>query len=635
MYNPFRKRASENLPNSDAFLPLVSHAPVEYILQNHSGDDLLGKLAFLLGTPGSGKTTFGRLFEFESLMTLHHMVTNPSFKNLAKVLSDFGAISESGPSILAARLPMDAEYREIWELPYDESVKRGLFLNLLQSRCVLTWCNALSDQSVADNAIEIVTTRQSPGALGNIGGNSFEELRSNAVELESTVYDVIHALVPRSANQIATMLTRPYDPLSCITGFAVKLDHADNTVTFLKPMLIVDDAHELHSSQFSSLTDFLIRRDLKMARWILTRYDIAVSANEWIQDQSTEGYAGRQLGRDFTVLLTNQGDLAHKRAFRNAAQDIASRYLQEMPIFMRSRQTKLSALLTDTCKGISPSNVEKLRGKVNADIQSLRITEERAGKLQTLVDSYAGAENEPEDIKLAMLRILLHRYAKRTPQQELFAEIIDAEPKRELSADAGVMSAARLHLMHEFGRPYYYGADMLADSGNGNIEQFLRTADELITTIESKLIRKKHSCLLSAEEQHRLIKDVATKTIDEWDFPMHKQVRMLIDFIGMKAVEVSVTPNAYLDHGANAYGVLRSDFQKMRVDYPELTTVLHFAAAYNALSIIPSYHCKNEAWTLFQLGGYPIIKYGLPFNKGGFVEGGMRSLFTAIGGAVQ
>jgi hypothetical protein len=302
---------------------------------------------------------------------------------------------------------------------------------------------------------------------------------------------------------------------------------------------------------------------------------------------------------------------------------------------MRSRQTKLSALLTDTCKGISPSNVEKLRGKVNADIQSLRITEERAGKLQTLVDSYAGAENEPEDIKLAMLRILLHRYAKRTPQQELFAEIIDAEPKRELSADAGVMSAARLHLMHEFGRPYYYGADMLADSGNGNIEQFLRTADELITTIESKLIRKKQSYLLSAEEQHRLIKDVAIKTIDEWDFPMHKQVRMLIDFIGMKAVEVSVTPNAYLDHGANAYGVLRSDFQKMRVDYPELTTVLHFAAAYNALSIIPSYHCKNEAWTLFQLGGYPIIKYGLPFNKGGFVEGGMRSLFTAIGGAVQ
>jgi hypothetical protein len=295
MYNPFRKRASENLPNSDAFLPLVSHAPVEYILQNHSGDDLLGKLAFLLGTPGSGKTTFGRLFEFESLMTLHHMVTNPSFKNLAKVLSDFGAISESGPSILAARLPMDAEYREIWELPYDESVKRGLFLNLLQSRCVLTWCNALSDQSVADNAIEIITTRQSPGALGNIGGNSFEELRSNAIELESAVYDVIHALVPRSANQIATMLTRPYDPLSCITGLAVKLDHADNTVTFLKPMLIVDDAHELHSSQFSSLTDFLIRRDLKMARWVLTRYDIAVSANEWIQDQSTEGYAGRHL----------------------------------------------------------------------------------------------------------------------------------------------------------------------------------------------------------------------------------------------------------------------------------------------------------------------------------------------------
>lgn len=633
MYNPFRKRASENLPNSDAFLPLVSHAPVEYILQNHSGDDLLGKLVFLLGTPGSGKTTFGRLFQFESLMTLHHMVTNPSFKNLAKVLSDFGAISESGPSILAARLTMDAEYREIWELPYDDNIKRGLFLNLLQSRCVLTWCNALSDQGIADDTVEIVTTRQSPGALESIGGSRFAELRSKAVEIESTIYDVIHALVPRSTDQISVALTRPYDPLPCIAGFAVKLDHTD-TVTFLKPMLIVDDAHELHSSQFSNLTDFLIRRDFKIARWILTRYDIAISANDWIQEQSTEGQTGRQLGRDFTVLLTNQGDPAHRRTFRNAAQDIASRYLQEMPIFMRSHQTKLSALLADTCKGISPSNIEKLRGRVNADIQSLRITKERVGKLQALVDSYAGAESEPKDVQLSMLRILLHRYAKRTPQQELFAEIIDAEPKRELSADAGIMAAAKLHLMHEFDRPYYYGSDMLADSGNGNIEQFLRTADELITIIETKLIRKKQNYLLSAEEQHRLIKNVAARTIDEWDFPMHKQVRLLIDFIGAKAVESSMTPNAYLDHGANSYGVLRSDFQKTRTDYPELTTVLHFAAAYNALSIIPSYHCKNETWTLFQLGGYPIIKHGLPFNKGGFVEGGMRSLFTAIKGTV-
>lgn len=634
MYNPFRKRASENLSNSDAFLPLVSHAPVEYILQNHSGDDLLEKLAFLLGTPGSGKTTFGRLFEFECLMTLHRMARNPSFKNLAKVLSDFGAISDDGPSILAARIPMDAEYREIWELPYSDTIKRGLFLNLLQSRCVLTWCNALSDQSITNEAIEIITNRSSPGALDKIGGSNYEELRNKAIEIESSVYEVIHALVPRSTGQIAEIITHPYDPLTFVIGFNVRLDQSD-VVTFLKPMVIIDDAHELHSNQFANLTDFFIRRDLKIARWILTRYDIAISANDWIQDQSSEGQPGRQLGRDFTVLLTNQGDPAHKRTFRNAAQDIASRYLQEMPIFTRSHQTKLSALLAETCKAISNSNIEKLKVKINSDIQTLRITKDRASKLEALVDNYAGANAEPADVRLAMLRILLHRYAKRTPQQELFSEIIDSEPKRELTADSGILSAAKLHLMHEFDRPYYYGSDMLADSGNGNIEQFLRSADELITTIETKLIRRKQMYVLSAEEQHRLLKEVANKTIDEWDFPMHKQVRLLIDYIGNKAVEASLTPNAYLDHGANAFGVLRSDFQKMKVASPELITVLHFAAAYNALSIIPSYHCKNEIWTLFQLGGYPIIKYGLPFNKGGFVEGGMQSLYAAIDGVKQ
>ena len=629
MNNPFRKRASENIIGSDAFLPLVSPAPIEYILQNHTGEELKAKLVFLLGTPGSGKTTFGRLFELESLLTLHRMDQTPSFKHLAKVLNDLGYITEDGPSVLAARLPMDAEYREIWELPYEEVIKRNLFLLLVQSRCVLVWCNALSEQGFSEEDIEINTSRVSPGAVESIGGNDFVSLRDRAAKIEGLVYKIIHALIPKSLAEIGDVLATPYDPLSCLNSFTVFFDNAE-MASVLKPMVIIDDGHELHNKQFSNLTDFLIRRDLKIARWVMTRYDIAISANEWIQEQSTDGHAGRQLGRDFTVLLTNQGDLSQKRSFRSAALDIASRYLQEMPVFKRANQTKLSAMLMDKARSISPSNIQKLKDRIASDVATLRITDERLAKLRNLVDDYSGAVDETEDIRLGMLRILIHRYAKRTPQQELFSEIIDAEPKRELSADAGVMAAAKLHLFHEYDRPFYYGADMLADSGSGNIEQFLRTADELVSVVESKLIRNKREVLLTAEEQHKLVTAVATTTIDDWDFPMHKQVLQLVDFIGKKAVDASLSPNAYLDHGANAYGVLRRDFEKMRSKFPELALVIHYAAAYNAISIHPSYHCKNETWTLFQLGGYPIIKHGLTFNKGGFVEGGMQSLFKAI-----
>lgn len=630
MISPFQKRASEHLIRSEAFLPLVSPAPLEYILNNYKLEKLLDKIVFVLGTPGSGKTTFGRLFELESLYTLHERSSSAQgLKPLVKVLSDFGVLNEDGPTLLAARLPMDTEYREIWELPYEESVKRGLFLKLLQSRCVLVWCNALTDQGVQVSDVEVLTKSRSPSAVGNIGGSDLIALRNKAAEVESQVYKIIHSLVPKSLDSIASDLEDSYEPLSHLIEFNVKFESSQPSVV-LRPMLIVDDAHELHPTQFTNLVDYLINRELSAARWIMTRYDVAISANDWIQTQSQNDKPGRQFGRDFEILLTSQTEPNQKRPFKNAALDIANRYLQEMPVFNRAQQTKFNFMLMETCNGISAGNVEKLRVKIKSDIANLRISQERVEKINVIVDGYLQGKGEPEDVQLEMLRILLHRYSKRTPQQELFTEAIDIEPSRELKADAGVMAGAKLHLMHEFDRPFYYGFEAVANSGGCNIEQFLRTADVLVSNLEAKLIRKKQKIVLSAEEQHKIIKTVALETISTWDFPMHRQVIQLVDFIGAKALEASLQPNAYLDQGANAYGVLRSDFESMRKRHPQLSLAIHYAIAYNAISIAPAYHCKNEIWTLIQLGGYPIIKHGLPFNRGGFVEGGMKSLFEAI-----
>ena len=369
MYNPFRKRASENVHESEAFLQLVSHEPIDLILSSHNSDDLFSKLVFLLGTPGSGKTTFGRLFEYRNLLTLHREAKHPSYKDLAKVLSDFGAISINGPRLLASKLPMDSEYRGIWELPYDQNLKRGLYLNLLQSRCILMWTNALKEQGIQDDQIEIVTSPHSPAARDSIGSSSFESFKQKAIEVESTVYEIIHALVPKSTHHIAPSLTIPYDPLSILTSFDIKSTDFSEKIS-LKPMLIVDDGHELHSKQFSSLTEFLIKRDLKIARWVMTRFDIATSVNKWIQAQSTQAdQPGRQLGRDYLVLLTNQvSQQSNKRSFRTTAQDIANRYLELMPIFTRMKQTRLSSMLAETCKSISKSNIEKLRAKIDHEV---------------------------------------------------------------------------------------------------------------------------------------------------------------------------------------------------------------------------------------------------------------------------
>lgn len=628
MHNPFEKRASENLAPPEAFLPLVSPVPLELILGNSNLDSLLNKLVFVLGTPGSGKTTFGRLFEFETLTTLQELQTLGALKPMVKVLRDYDVLGTDGPTILAARLPMDSEYREIWELPYDERVKKELLLRLIQSRCVLIWCHSLASHGIQDADVTIVTAQYSPGAIETIGASDIKNLRLIAAQIETEVYKIIHSLVPRNVDQVIDTLV-PYDPFSHIKEFAIQ-DTEGQPRFALKPMLIIDDAHELHPDQFTALSDYLINRDLSAARWIMTRYDTAITANEWILAHSHGETIGRQLGRDFQVLLTShQADPSQKRAFRTATQDITNRYLKEMDVFNRAHQTRLDVMLMETCKGLSNSNMEILNSKIQADISELRISPERVEKLKEIVEEYSGTKSESADVSLAMLRILLHRYSKRTPQQQLFSEAIDIEPNRELKADAGIMAGAKLHLMHMFDRPYYFGVDMVSDAGNGNIEQFLSTANELVKELEAKLIRKKKADL-TAEEQHKIITETAINTIDHWSFPMHRQVIQLVDFIGNKAQEASLSPNAYLDQGANAFGVLRDDFSNIMSQHRQLKIAIRYGIAYNAISVIHGYHCKNQVWTLIQLGGYPIIKYKLPFNRGGFVEGKMKSLYEAV-----
>jgi hypothetical protein len=77
MENPFLRRATEFLRDDEAFLAIVSPEPVTYFLgRPGKAGTLYDRLVLLRGTPGSGKTTLARLFEFPTLATL---LRNESF----------------------------------------------------------------------------------------------------------------------------------------------------------------------------------------------------------------------------------------------------------------------------------------------------------------------------------------------------------------------------------------------------------------------------------------------------------------------------------------------------------------------------------------------------------------------------
>lgn len=620
MDNPFRKRASENVLESEAFLQLVSDEPVAFVFDKWKNRELFEKLTFLLGTPGSGKTTIGRLFEFRNLHTLNALKEHDSYKDLAQVMTEYGAIVEDAPSLLGARLVMDSEYRSIWELDYEPSLKLNLFLTLIQSRCVLLWLNALRQQGIPDLKINIRTNSNSQAAIKAIGAENVGSFREMAVRVEEAVYRLVHALVPVKVENIPDQLTLAYNPLSTITGIEVS-EYRDRPTVF-QPMVLIDDAHELHSMQFKSLTDWLISREIAVARWIVTRFDIATSANKWIlRVNNDNAMPGRQAERDYIVLTTNQvTNTTKKRSFRAAANNIAGRYLGLMSMFNRSSLTNLSSLLEEKSPEMAAGNLTKLEAKIEGEIAELNIARDRVDKLKSIIEGYKPSQREAPDVKLSLLRILLHRYAKRTPQQALFAEPIDVDPNRELSIDKALIDGAKLFLLHEYNRPFYYGFDSLVDAGNGNIEQFLKSADVVVTALEAKLIRKRQP-ILDAALQHKLLTATANDAIQKWNFPLSDKVRLLLEFIGNQALEMSLRPNAPLSDGANAYGVLGMDYDRIEKDFPQLGQVLHYAMAYNAITVIPEYSCKNQIWTLIELGGYPTIKKGLTFKRGGFVEG--------------
>ena len=118
-----------------------------------------------------------------------------------------------------------------------------------------------------------------------------------------------------------------------------------------------------------------------------------------------------------------------------------------------------------------------------------------------------------------ILAVLFERYGKRIPQPRMFNENPDdAAPNRPLKVDAGVADGARIHLLHEYERPYFFGIDTLCDASSENAEQFLQLAAELVSRLETMLVRGKDPTL-GSREQHKLLRKRAKSIVDEWNFP--------------------------------------------------------------------------------------------------------------------
>ena len=635
MDNPFLKRATEHLREPAVFLGIVSPEPVRIFLgEAGRNGTLYDRLVLIRGTPGSGKTTLARLFDYVSLTTLLGNQDLASYRPLRAALTECGAIRDDRPAVLSCRLNMETDYRNIWELPYPEELRIGLTAALIEARTVIGWFDGLERAGIGISDVMVTPRARDSAVFTSMGGNDVSLIREKAKRVESEMYHVVAALVPPAQKDLPRELLAAYHPFDAIKDVTVQRE-GQRPLT-LHPLIVLDDANVLHPNQLKLLERWLRRRELSIARWILSRLDIIHldKALEILTEPSGgPDLPGVSADREsLEIMLQNVGESRreYRTQFRRMARDMANRYLGQMQLFQVRKLDKLSDLLSTEAITLSSSKQKQLDDSTDAIQRHLLISTARRDAIRDEVRQFKpkGQELSP-DMVFAMEGILMHRYVNRVPQKTLFEENEDPPPSRPLRADSSVYEGARLQLLHHYDRPYYFGIDDLCDAGSENAEQFLHLTAILVEAIATRVIRSK-PVSLNAKVQSELLREKASEIVHRWNFPECRRVRRLVDSIATRCLERSLEPNAWLGAGANAFGVVQDEFQAIPANAPELARVIQFGLAYNAFTLVPQYPCKGKSWCLVELSGLPALKYGLTLRRGGFVEGTVENLVSML-----
>lgn len=618
--------------NDESFLAAITPLPIRAFFKDNC-DRLYDRLVIVSGTPGSGKTTLARLFQYRTIKTLLNHIDLESYSDIESALSECGMLVDHVPTKLTCRISLTTDYREFWEFPYPPEIRTRLLESMLQARTCLAWIQNIEAAGHSLQEVTVVPKNTSVAAAASIGVESVADLYKKASQVELAIYNISAALLPPALDQLPAIAIAPYRPFDVIEEFQVA---SDNQVSNLNPLVIFDDAHELHITQFDFLTSWLVRRELPIGRWIMTRYD-ALSPEQVFQgaeSRAIEDLKRVQTKRDITEIRFHSDDnrKAERKRFQKMARDMSTRYIRMMPVFEQRGISDLASVLQNDPPKLTKGQLANLRDLVSKDHEKYGISMQWREQIQHKVQNYAKGTTDQdvgEDVQVAMERILLHRFANRLRPSDLFSRRQDVEPSKPMKCDSGVAHGAQIQLMHRFGRPYYYGINTLCDSGSNNPELFLQLAERLVEQAETKIVRNRPASL-SSREQHRLLRERGSEIVNSWTFPECDNVRALIELISSLCRVATLKENAPLGAGANSYGIPQSDFNELPIENPHLARVLQFGISYNAIQLVQNHKTKGDLWCLLEIGGAASLHYGLPFYRGGFIEGSIHELSVTI-----
>ena len=162
------------------------------------------------------------LVEFRLVENVLRDQNNENNRLLARAFAASGFTLGEVPTVAAVRIPMESEYRDFWELPYDAAVKTKLILSLIQARTVLALIRNLTanDRRTMEN-IRFIARGDAGAQLEQIGGTDAEQVLARARAVERAIYSIGASLVPPAITDIPKEARDPYQPFEAILNVEI------------------------------------------------------------------------------------------------------------------------------------------------------------------------------------------------------------------------------------------------------------------------------------------------------------------------------------------------------------------------------------------------------------------------------
>ncbi len=609
--NAFKYRIADR-QSIETGLFLHLYCPV--LLNQLSPDDFaVPKLLVFRGSPGSGKSSFLRLFQTDSLTTLFSRRTQPGYDVIAEVLSERGVFSDTGIRYIGLYLQCDSNLRDINNADVGPGNLK-LFNTLVDVRVTLAYVRGLRvlrdarilGTALEDAVCEPLPREETPPPLFS-ERRTIQGLEEECTRVEESFASLLNSFPGDVLPSDITPHSRTFS-LSYLARLLVR------NRSWPVPVLLLDDLQDLYPEQREHARRELIRRS-SLPRWVAVRKHVYGLEELLPLEGTKDGREVREIDLDFVPA----------KDFRRFLDNVTLRRLRLTDV-LRQYDTQDFRL-----------SLKELPETIPADPVRESLSE-RLGRL----GNTDGVEAEPPPIPVddvpvdwlekVELQLILAERRRRRAQPYILREL---EPLER--PDSKTEEAARLFASKRYDLPYYFGFDVLTGAANGNVEQYLEIAGQYADKMifRAELDRRPD---LTAREQDKLLRGSAKRYVDriEQGFRRGYAIHQFVENLGRFCQAVTARPNAPIAPGVTGFGLEPSQLRDTRdLEASEGVSLfreaLASAVAGNVLSARRTKQGKVGSENIvFYLNRILCIHFGLPLNYGGWQRLPLRLLIRMM-----